>query len=104
MTDRNTQPLPPSDADGQTPAQQPPPAPSHGFWWRLWLIIEVIQARLRFFVILALIGLVVGFWDTLVGYYEKWTRPLRGQEEVASADTEYFCPMHPFIVRDNRKE
>ena len=64
----------------------------------------MIQARLRFILILAAIGTVIGFWDTLIGYYEKWTRPLHGHAEAVSAETEYFCPMHPFIVRDNRKE
>jgi Cu(I)/Ag(I) efflux system membrane fusion protein len=47
---------------------------------------------------------VLVYWDTLANYYEKWTRPLHGAQAEAAPDTEYFCPMHPFIVREDRKE
>jgi membrane fusion protein, copper/silver efflux system len=50
------------------------------------------------------VGTVVANWDKLSNYYEEWTRPLYGPEQAAAPDTEYFCPMHPFIVRDNPKE
>jgi Cu(I)/Ag(I) efflux system membrane fusion protein len=99
----NTRLLPGADNNGDAPPTLAP-EPRLGFLGKTWQVLKVIQARLRFFLILAVIGLVIGYWDTLTGYYEKWTRPLRGHEETASADTEYFCPMHPFIVRDNRKE
>ena len=37
-----------------------------------------------------------------MAYYDKlW--PPRG-EAVASSDVEYYCPMHPTIVRDNNRE
>jgi Cu(I)/Ag(I) efflux system membrane fusion protein len=101
MSERNTRLPSPNDnglADAGTTG------PRHGFWWKSWQVLKVVQARLRFIAILAIIGAVIGFWDTLTDSYEKWTRPLRGPEEVVSADTEFFCPMHPFIVRDNRKE
>jgi Cu(I)/Ag(I) efflux system membrane fusion protein len=77
---------------------------AHGFWWKAWQVATVVQARLRFFAILAVIGLVVGYWDTLSAWYEKWSRPLYGEEGAVDPDTEYFCPMHPSVVRDNRKE
>lgn len=96
------EPLP--DGNGEAPAPGPSTPPAHGFWWKVWQVAKVAQARLRFFGILAVIGLVVGYWDTLSAWYEKWSRPLQGQEETADPDTEYFCPMHPFIVRDSRKE
>ena len=35
-------------------------------------------------------------------YYDKWTRPAVANSS-ASTDVEYFCPMHPSIVRDNDK-
>src|SRR5207248_114235 len=73
------------------------------FWSRLWLILKTIQARLRFVVILIAIGLLIASWDTITAYYEKWTRPAR-EQQTASADVEYYCPMHTFIVRDNPKE
>jgi membrane fusion protein, copper/silver efflux system len=77
-------------------------AGSH-FWRNTWLVIKTIQARLRFVMLLAAIGGLIAYWDTLSAYYEKWARPA-GVAETASADTEYFCPMHPYIVRDNPKE
>jgi len=75
----------------------------HGLGWKVWLIVKTVQARLRFIIILAAIGGLIAYWDTFSAYYEKWTRP-HGDAEVASADVEYFCPMHPFIVRDTPKE
>src|SRR5258707_4028917 len=72
-------------------------------WWWFDFIILVNLARLRFIAVLAVIGLVIVKWDTINAYYEKWTRSA-GEEHVASSDTEYFCPMHPSIIRDNPKE
>ena len=93
-----------SDGDGSPSAPALSRTPKHGFWWKSWLVLKVVQARLRFIAILAAIGVVLAYWDTLSNYYERWTRPLRGAEAEVSPDTEYFCPMHPFIVRDDRKE
>jgi Cu(I)/Ag(I) efflux system membrane fusion protein len=76
------------------------PSP-HRFWHACWQIIKTLQARLRFIAILALVGAAIMYWDTLKAHYEKWTRPLPGEEAAASADTEYWCPMHPTIVRDH---
>jgi Cu(I)/Ag(I) efflux system membrane fusion protein len=76
----------------------------HGFWWKLWQVLKVLQARLRFVAILVAVGALIGFWDTINNYYEKWTRPLYGTHEAADSSLEYFCPMHPFIVRDTPKE
>jgi Cu(I)/Ag(I) efflux system membrane fusion protein len=72
-------------------------------WWWFDFLILVNLARLRFIGILAVIGLVITQWDTLVAYYEKWTRPA-SQTAMAASNIEWFCPMHPTIVRDNDKE
>ena len=72
-------------------------------WWWFDFVILVKLARLRFIAILAAIGIVITQWDTLVAYYEKWTRPKATTSAVAS-DTEFFCPMHPAVVRDTGKE
>src|SRR5581483_11017306 len=66
-------------------------------------LILVKLARLRFIAILVIIGLVLVKWSTLVAYYERWTRPAP-TEHAAAGDFEYFCPMHPAIVRDNPHE
>lgn len=80
-----------------------PPSPSmpdSGFWRKAWLVLMVIQARLRFFFILALMGGIALSWNSITARWEKWTRPAR----VAHSDTEYYCPMHPQIVRDKPGE
>jgi Cu(I)/Ag(I) efflux system membrane fusion protein len=88
------------DGIGPTDA---PAAAEHGFWGNAWQVAKTVQARLRFIALLALIGLVIGNWNTFNNYYEKWVRP-EGAAEAASSDAEWFCPMHPQIVRDNPAE
>src|SRR5260221_7940311 len=80
------------------------PPDLHGWrkaWWWFDFIILVKLARLRFIGILALIGVIITQWDTITAYYDKWTRPINQTDSVASSNIEYFCPMHPAIVRDN---
>src|ERR1700681_161789 len=72
-------------------------------WWWFDFIILVKLARLRFVGVLLVIGLVITQWDTLVAYHDRWTRPA-GTAAAAGGDIEYFCPMHPAVVRDNPKE
>jgi membrane fusion protein, copper/silver efflux system len=73
-------------------------------WWWFRFVILVKLARLRFLAILAGIGALIVYWDTLAAYYAKWTRPLHGEDHVASPEFEYFCPMHPQVVTDNPRE
>jgi multidrug efflux pump subunit AcrA (membrane-fusion protein) len=80
-------------------------APAHfgtlrKLWWWFDLLVLAKLARLRFIAILALVGGTIMYWDTLMAYYERWTRPLEAEAAVAIADSEYWCPMHPTIVRD----
>lgn len=72
-------------------------------WWWFDFIILVKLARLRFIAVLVVIGFVITQWDTLAAIYDKWTRPTDPQVNVAG-DVEWFCPMHPAVVRDNSKE
>src|SRR3954463_16526837 len=77
------------------------PPDLHGWrkaWWWFDFIILVKLARLRFIAILAVIGLIITQWDTLAAYYDKWTRPAEAAESQATG-VEYFCPMHPSIIR-----
>src|SRR5262249_27919347 len=74
------------------------------FRWWFRLVILVKLARLRFIALLAVLGVLIVKWDTLLAYYETWTRPLRGAEQAESSESEYFCPMHPQVVTDNPKE
>ena len=84
-------------------------APAHysrlrKLWWWFDFLILVKLARLRFIAILAVIGAAILYWDTLVAYYEKWTRPLSGEAQAADPAVEYFCPMHPQVVTNDPHE
>jgi multidrug efflux pump subunit AcrA (membrane-fusion protein) len=72
-------------------------------WWWFDFLILVKLARLRFVGVLVAIGLLIVYWDTLVAYYEKWTRPTAAAT-AGDPDTEYFCPMHPQVVTHDPKE
>ncbi len=93
----NHRPLSESDGGLRAP---PGLGPWGKFWWwlKFWLFVKT--ARLRFIAILVAIGLVIVKWDILTAYYERWTRPAGGQQS-ARADTEFWCPMHPTIIRDH---
>ena len=66
-------------------------------------VFLTVLARLRFVAILGVIGLAIVKWDLLVAYYEKYGRPV-ASASVDDPNSEYFCPMHPSIVRETNKE
>lgn len=66
---------------------------------RVWWFIEVLNVRLRFIFLMLIVGLLVGYWDTIMNYYDRWTRPEEAPDMVAAAEIEYYCPMHPNIIR-----
>ncbi|MGE3804282.1 MAG: efflux RND transporter periplasmic adaptor subunit [Gemmataceae bacterium] len=78
-----------------------PPATGSGRRWahNAWQVLKTVQARLRFFVILALVGGTLASWDWIRAVFEHWTRPDPAQT-LASSGLEFWCPMHPTIVRD----
>ncbi|MCC6418203.1 MAG: efflux RND transporter periplasmic adaptor subunit [Gemmataceae bacterium] len=69
------------------------------FWWwvRFWLFVKT--ARLRFIAVLAAVGGVIAYWDTLMAWYDKVTRPA-AEQVAAAAGFEFWCPMHPTITRE----
>jgi Cu(I)/Ag(I) efflux system membrane fusion protein len=71
-----------------------------GFWKKTWLLVMILQARLRFFFILALIGAIALSWNSITARWEKWMRPTT----TVHNDTEYYCPMHPQIIREKPGE
>ena len=85
---------PPNAAVSSVPAVPP---------GRFKVLVLVVVARLRFLVVLGTIGIVIVKWDDLVARYEKWTRH-NVAETTTDPDHEYFCPMHPTIVRADNKE
>lgn len=77
------------DATGEPPLTR---------WQKFRMVVKVVELRLRFIALMAVTGLVFGYWDTIWNYYEKWARP-QARVAAAAADTEYYCPMHPSVVR-----
>jgi membrane fusion protein, copper/silver efflux system len=66
--------------------------------WNRWkLLVKVIEVRLRFVVVLVLTALLIGYWDWIKNHWDKWTRPAAAG--VAASQREYFCPMHPKVIR-----
>src|SRR5262249_5143163 len=82
--------------------RRPTMSDSNRTTFRPLTVLLVAAARLRFLVILGLIGLVIVKWDELMARYEQWTRPT--DATGVDPDHEYFCPMHPQIVRPDNKE
>jgi len=100
---RRREPMENGDARNDEGGLRAPPGlgPLGKAWWWFHFVILVKLARLRFIAVLIAIGGVIAYWDTLNAYYEKWTRPLFGAETAVNSDTEYWCPMHPTVVRDH---
>jgi membrane fusion protein, copper/silver efflux system len=73
-------------------------APMTG-WKRIRFLFKVVEIRLRFILVLVATFVLIGKWDTIKNVWEKWTRPAAAEVRAAS-DSEYFCPMHPSVVRD----
>lgn len=73
---------------------------------RVAFVIKFLEIRLRFVAILVVTALVVGYWDHVQNYYERWRRHENAASSSSSQPaeehsiTEYFCPMHTFVVRE----
>lgn len=66
---------------------------------RAWLFIEILNVRLRFVFLMVLVGFVVGYWDYITNAYDRWRRPAQAADMVVAAEVEFYCPMHPNILR-----
>ncbi len=71
-------------------------------WQRTKFFLRAIEVRLRFIGLFVAIGLLMAYWGTIENYWERWTRPDTAAT-AASADTEYYCPMHPTVIRPGRE-
>jgi Cu(I)/Ag(I) efflux system membrane fusion protein len=65
-----------------------------------WLAIRVLLVRLRFFLVLVAVLLLVGYWHVVRNYWDRLTHPAVVNDNAISADTEYWCPMCPGVVAD----
>jgi multidrug efflux pump subunit AcrA (membrane-fusion protein) len=71
------------------------------FWQKFKLIVKVVEVRLRFIAILLVTALVIGYWDTITNYWDKWTRSAPAEISKLAKDEEFYCPMHPQVIRDD---
>jgi Cu(I)/Ag(I) efflux system membrane fusion protein len=71
------------------------------FWQKFLLVVKVVEVRLRFIAILVATALVIGYWDTIANYWDKWTRFGSAPISKLAKDEEFYCPMHPQVVRDD---
>ncbi len=61
-------------------------------------IVQILFVRLRFLLVFVLIGLLVANWDYIMNLTDRLTRPAK-YEEGAAGQIEWYCPMHPSVVR-----
>jgi membrane fusion protein, copper/silver efflux system len=90
--------MPPEDHRPGSGTTSPTVSAGSAGWTRLRLVIRVIELRLRFFVLMAVTGATFVYWDTISTHYQKWRHPRNGP--IVFTDVEYYCPMHPRVVRD----
>lgn len=64
-------------------------------------VTKVILARLRFLSVFLFAALIVGYWENIRNYVDRWTRPAVAPEVagMSHSDTEYYCAMHPNVIR-----
>ena len=63
------------------------------------LVGLVILKRVRFIAVLAGVGLFIGYWDTVMNYWDKWTQPRSVASHELEPGHEFYCPMDPQVVR-----
>ena len=71
-------------------------------WQRAKFAFRAIEVRLRFIGLFIGIGILMAYWTTLEAYWDRWTRP-DAISAAGSSDTEYYCPMHPTVIRAGRE-
>lgn len=63
-------------------------------WW-----IEAARVRLRFFLVVAIAGLIVSQWPLLRGVWDRWAwGGHRHATGAVSSSHEYFCPMDAGVI------
>jgi multidrug efflux pump subunit AcrA (membrane-fusion protein) len=66
-------------------------------------VAKIVFLRLRFIFIFVVIGVVSWKWELIMNTADKYTRPKKGADMV-QGDYEWFCPMHPSIIRSDDKQ
>ncbi len=63
------------------------------------LVGLVILKRVRFIAVLAGVGMFIGYWETVMNYWEKWTQPRNVASHELEPGHEFYCPMDPQVIR-----
>jgi Cu(I)/Ag(I) efflux system membrane fusion protein len=87
-------------SQAEAPASATTPQP-RSRWHAFWFAARMIEIRLRFVLVLVGAGLLIGYWETLENYWDRWTRPAVAGGGSIGRDTEFYCPMDPPVVRDS---
>lgn len=74
-------------------------ASSHSTGGGFWTAVRVLNVRLRFIFLMVLVGLITGYWDHIMNHVDRWRRPAQAAIVGHAHETEFYCPMHPNIIR-----
>jgi Cu(I)/Ag(I) efflux system membrane fusion protein len=96
MSDERNDPAPADPTPPRDDGMPATPVPARG---RGRFILDVVLVRVRFLALFVIVGLVAGQWDRITARWERWMRPA-AEHAAEAAKVEYFCPMHPQVVRD----
>lgn len=103
MTDHHepqSKPRPDGGVPDAPVPEAPPGAATLSTWKRVLLVFKVVEVRLRFIAVLVAVAAFIGYWDTVKNVWDKWTRPQAAAARQLAPGQEFFCPMHPNVVRD----
>jgi hypothetical protein len=75
----------------------PPARPTR--WQSTKLMLRALQVRVRLIAVFVAAFLIVGRWDVLQTYWQRWTAGQTPPPAISS-DTEYWCPMDPAVISD----
>jgi Cu(I)/Ag(I) efflux system membrane fusion protein len=81
----------------ETRPPEPAPKPPRN---RFVYALDIVLVRLRFIGLLVVVMLLAAYWDDIKAHVERWTHRAEPAPAAGAAATEYFCPMHPQVVRD----
>ena len=65
-----------------------------------WLVLRVTIVRLRFFLVLLAVLLLVGLWPTLLRNWQRLTGAKSSVPRGMDCEMEFWCPMCPGVVSD----
>ncbi|MBI2930762.1 MAG: efflux RND transporter periplasmic adaptor subunit [Planctomycetes bacterium] len=68
-----------------------------------WTVTKVLFLRLRFIFVFIILGLIVGNWAWIQNIVDRALKPAK-TAEPAESEYEYYCPMHPSVVRPDASQ